>query len=90
MSATLYIINEIQLLFFVAVTVAAHELVYAAGGVNEFLLTGEEGVRRAGDFELYQRIGNAINFDSFARSNGRTGDKDFVIRHVFENDFAVV
>ena len=32
-------------LFFLTITVAVHELVNAAGGVNEFLLAGEERVR---------------------------------------------
>ena len=31
-------------LFLVTVAVAAHELVHAAGGVNQLLLAGEEGV----------------------------------------------
>ena len=31
-------------LFFATVAVAAHELVYATSGVDEFLLAGEEGV----------------------------------------------
>ena len=34
---------------FGAVAVTAHELVHAACGVDEFLLAGEEGVRRTGD-----------------------------------------
>ena len=73
-----------------AVAVAAHELVYAACGVDEFLLAGEEGVRSAGDFKLHKGIGNTINLDSFAGGHGRTGDEDFVIRHVLENHFAIV
>ena len=51
-------------LFFLTITVAVHELVNAAGGVNEFLLAGEERVSRARDFKFYQRISNTINFDS--------------------------
>ena len=73
-----------------AVAVAAHELVYAACGVDELLLAGEEGVRGAGDFQLDQRIGHAIYLDSLLGCNGRTGDKDFVVRHIFEHYFAVV
>ena len=53
------------LFLLITVTVAAHELVYAACGVDELLLAGEEGVRGAGDFKLDQRIGHAVNFDSF-------------------------
>ncbi len=40
-------------LFFATVAVAAHELVNATSGVDEFLLAGEEGVRGAGDFKLH-------------------------------------
>ena len=50
-------------LFLATVAVAAHELVDATCGVDELLLAGEEGVRRAGDFKLYQRIGNAVDLD---------------------------
>ena len=50
---------------FGAVAVTAHELVHAACGVDEFLLAGEEGVRRTGDFQFHQRIGHAIDFDGF-------------------------
>ncbi len=49
-----------------AVAVAAHELVYAACGVDELLLSCEEGVRRAGDFKLHKRIGLAVHFDLLA------------------------
>ena len=66
-------------LFFLAVAVAAHELVYAAGSVDEFLLAGEEGVRRAGDFKLHEGIGHAINFDCFFCCNCRTSDEDFFV-----------
>ncbi len=66
-------------LFFLTITVAVHELVNAAGGVNEFLLAGEERVRRARDFKFYQRICHAVNFNCFFCGDGRTGDKDFVV-----------
>lgn len=33
-----------NVLFLLAVAVTAHELVHAAGGIDELLLTGEEGV----------------------------------------------
>ena len=55
---------------FFAVAVAAHELVDATGGVDELLLACEERMRRAGDFEFHQRIGNAVNFDGFFCSHG--------------------
>ena len=76
-------------LLFVAVAVTAHELVYAAGGIDEFLLAGEEGVRRAGDFKFNQRISLAVDFDSLFRCYGRASDKYLVIRHIFEGNFAI-
>ncbi len=42
-----------DLLLLVAVAVAAHELINATSGVDEFLLAGEEGVRRTCDFKLH-------------------------------------
>ena len=77
-------------LFLLAVTVAAHELINAACSVDELLLTGEEGVRRRGDFKLNQRIGNAIDFDSFLGCDCRAGDENLFVRHVLEYYFAVV
>ena len=56
-------------LFFLAVAVAAHDLIHTAGGVDEFLLAGEEGVRGACDFKLHEGICNAINFDCFFSSD---------------------
>ena len=38
-------------LLLVAVAIAAHELVDAAGGVHQFRLARVEGVRAAGDFD---------------------------------------
>ncbi len=83
-------LEKIAELFFATVAVAAHELVYATSCVDEFLFAGEEGVRRAGDFELNQRIGDAINFDCFFGSYGRAGNKDFLVRHIFEDYFTIV
>lgn len=77
------------LFLFVAVAVTAHELVDAACGVDELLLAGEEGVRGACDFKLHERIGLAVDFDGFAGSDSRTGDEDFIVRHIFEYNFAV-
>ena len=58
---TLYIIRGNAL--FLAVSVAAHELIYATGGVNQLRLTGVEGMRCARDFELYQGISFAFELD---------------------------
>ena len=49
-----------------AVAIAAAETVHTTCGVHEFLLTGEEGVRRAGDFKLHEGILLAVNLDSLA------------------------
>ena len=50
-------------LFLLALCVAAHELIYTTGGVNQLRLTSVERVRRAGDFQFYQRISFAFKFD---------------------------
>lgn len=39
------VLSDGAILFAAAVAVAAHELVDATGGIDEFLLAGEEGVR---------------------------------------------
>lgn len=43
--------------------VAAHELVDAAGCIYELGLASVEGVRRAGDFQLYNRISFAFKLN---------------------------
>lgn len=77
-------------LVLLTVAVAGEELVDAAGGVDEFLLAGEEGVGGGGDFQLHQGVGLAVDFDSFLSGNSRVGDEDFIVRHIFENYFAIV
>jgi hypothetical protein len=77
-------------LFLLAIAVTRKELINTTCGVNEFLLAGEEGVGRRCDFKLYQRIGFAIDFNSLLSSHGRMGDEDFIVRHIFENYFAIV
>ena len=76
--------------FLVAVAVAAHELIDATCGVDEFLFACEERVRGAGDFKLHQRIGHTVDIDGFAGCDSRTGDECFIVRHVFEDNFAIV
>lgn len=78
------------LFLLVAVAVAAHELVYAACGIDKLLLTGEEGVRCAGDLKFYEGIGYAIHFDCLLGGYGGTSDEDLVIGHVLEYYFTVV
>ena len=58
--------DSFRFLLLAAVAVAAAEFVDAACGVDEFLLAGEEGVRGAGDFKLYEGIGLAVDLDSLA------------------------
>ena len=43
-------------------SVAAHKLVYAAGGVDELRLAGVERVGSAGDFEFYHGVSLALKF----------------------------
>ncbi len=76
-------------LFLVADSVAVHELVDATGCIDELLLAGEEGVRRAGDFKLYQRIGYAVNLDGLAGCHCGACDEGLVIRHVLEHYFTI-
>ena len=48
-----------------AVAVAAHELVHTTSRVDELSLTSKEGVRRAGDFHLDQRVLYSVYDDRF-------------------------
>lgn len=77
-------------LFLFTVTVTGKELIDTTCGVDELLLTGEEGVRGGSDFKLYQRIGFAINFNSLLSSYGRVSDENLIVRHIFEYNFAIV
>lgn len=77
-------------LLFVAVAVARHELINTTGGVNEFLLAGEEGVRAGGDFELHEGVFNAVDNDGFFGGNSAASDEYFFVGHVLESHFAVV
>lgn len=73
-----------------AVTVAAAEFVDATGGIDEFLLAGEEGVRGRGDLEFYEGILFAIDFDSLTGCHSRASDESLVVRHIFEHNLTVV
>ncbi len=55
-----------SLLLLRAVAITAAELVDTSCGVHEFLLAGEEGVRRTGDLKLYEGILLAVNLDCLA------------------------
>ena len=63
------------------------ELVDTAGRVHKHVLTRIEGVRHAGDLQLYQRIFLAV-FPSADLLGGRsgTGDEGKTITHVLENN----
>ena len=68
-----------------------HELVDAAGGVNQFQLTGEEGVRGVRDFEFHHRVLLAIGIDDGLFGVGTAlGENHVVVRHVFEHHEAIV
>ena len=73
-----------------AVAVARHELVDAAGGVHQLRLTGIERVRSVGDLQLDEGIGFAFHLDGVLRSGRRTAEELSTIRHIFENYYAVV
>lgn len=89
--ALLFCFEDILMfLFLETVSVAAHELVYAASCVDQFLLTSEERVRRTRDFEFYERVSNAVDFDCLLSSDSRASDESFAVRHIFENNLAIV
>ena len=77
-------------LFLAAVAIAAHELVDAACGVDEFLLAGEEGMRRTGDLKFHQRILLAVDFDGLARCDSAARDECLIVRHILETYLAVL
>ena len=71
--------------------VLAHELIDAAGGVNELHLAGEEGVGGVGDFQLDDGVLLAIGIDDGLLRGGAALREDHVlVRHVFEDNEAIV
>ena len=80
--------NAPQLL--AAAGVAAHELVDATSGVNELALTGVEGVRAGGDFELHYGISLAFELHGVVRLGGGAAQEHVAITHVLEHDGAIV
>lgn len=77
-------------LFFRTVSVTAAEFVHTAGGIDEFLFSGEEGVRGAGDFKLHEGIFFTVDFNSLLGGYGGTSDEDFVVGHVFEYYLTII
>ena len=61
------------------------EFVNAAGGVNELDFTGIEGVRCVGNLNLYNRIFNTVNNQSFLCGCAGTGYEYCVVGHILES-----
>ena len=70
--------------------VAAHELIYAAGGINELALTGVEGVGAAGDFEFYYGVGLAFKLNGVVGLCCGAAEEHIAITHVLEDHRAIV
>ena len=56
--------NAKKRLFLLAVAVTAQELINTTSGVDQFLLAGEEWVRRTSNLKLHQWIGLTVNLNS--------------------------
>lgn len=80
----------VSILLFLAASVAAHELIYAACGINKLALTSVEGVRGAGDFEFYHGIGLAFKLNGVVGLAGGAGKEHIAITHVLEDNGTVV
>ena len=77
-------------LFRTRLSVAAHELIHATGGVDELGLTSVERMRRARDFQLYYGIGFAFELNGVVGLTSGTGEEHIAIAHVLEDNGAVV
>ena len=75
---------------FAAASVAAHELIYAASGVNELALTCVEGVRGAGDFEFDDGIGFAFELHGVIGLGGGAAQEHVAVAHVLEHNGTIV
>lgn len=64
--------------------VAVAEFINPSGGIDKFHLTGIEGVGSSGDFQLYQRVFHAIDFDGFPGFCTGAGDEIVFRTHIFE------
>ena len=73
----LYVVYAI--LFLATVAITTHELINTTGGVNKFLFSGEEWVRRTSDFEFHKGISHTINFNCFFSGDCRASDEDFLV-----------
>ena len=70
---------------FAALSVAAHELVYATCRVHQLALACVERVRATGNFNFHYRIGFAFKFYGLARFASRTWKEHVAVAHVFEH-----
>ena len=71
-------------------SVAAHELVHAAGGVHQLALARIEGVRGATDFQLYYGVSLALEFHGFGGFTSRAAQEHVAVAHVLEDNGTVV
>lgn len=73
-----------------AASVAAHELVDATSGVDELALTSIEGVRGAGDFELYYGVFLAFEDDGVSGLASAAAEEHVAIAHILEYNGTIV
>lgn len=78
------------MLLLARLTVAAHELVHTSGCVDELRLTGVEGVRGAGDFQLHYGIGLTFEFYSVSSFASGTRKEHIAIAHILKYDRTIV
>src|ERR1700753_795967 len=79
--------NLILFLFF---SIFLFELIDTSCGIHQHILTGEEWVRRIGNFKLYQRVFIPIvPFYGFFGVSRRAAKKSMAIAHVLEYNQAI-
>jgi len=66
------------------------ELLDATSGVDDLVLTGVERMRFGRNFDLHEWVLLAFEFGCFACADSRAGDEFEVVRHVVEQNFAVI
>ena len=71
-------------------SVAVHELIDTTGGIDELALTGIEGVRAAGDFQLHNGVGLAFELHGVCCLGGGAAEEHIAIAHVLEHHGAIV
>lgn len=73
-----------------ALAVAAHELVHATGSVDEFGLSGVEGVRSVRNFKLHHGISFTFEFNGFSGFAGGARKEHIAVTHVFEHNGTII